>query len=61
MVILLTQLADLQLSYWKKSFDIENKIKKANPNVSPEVMSKLEELTSKIKTDFLDKIKSPNT
>jgi len=42
-------------------FDIENKIKKANPNVSPEVMSKLEELTSKIKTDFLDKIKSPNT
>lgn len=41
--------------------DIENKINNANSNVNPEFMSKLKELTSKIKTDFLDKIKNPNT
>lgn len=41
--------------------DIENKIKNANPDVNPDVLSKLKELTSKIKNDFLDKIKSPNT
>jgi hypothetical protein len=41
--------------------DIENKIKNEDSNANPEVMDKLKELTNKIRTDFLDKIKSPNT
>ncbi|MDO8886924.1 hypothetical protein [Candidatus Oleimmundimicrobium sp.] len=52
---------DMHNKFESTFLDIENKINAANPNANPEVMKKLKELTSKIKTDFLDKIKSLST
>lgn len=41
--------------------DIENKINNSNFNINPEITNSLKELMNNMKTDFIEKLKSPNT
>ena len=41
--------------------DVESKINNSYFNGNAEIMNRFKELTNKIKTDFLEKSKSPNT